>query len=366
MRSWLGAIAVLTAALGLLAMPAGASARPGFEVQERSLRSTVSIEGSNNFHGSVSTRGHKQVTLVLNRANEKLELQTVGRVSRRRIEAKFGDLGEISLRFQGERVAADSRPRQHNRRGASTPACSGRAPIVERGVFRGTIHFRGENDFFRIEAKQAPGVVERRFRRVCRQTPLKRREAAFEGLFNGLRLTQLEARARVGAANLTFEATVIDFSSILGPGLPPIYGFSARAVERRGGMRVVRATQLLGGGHSFLATKPAATPQTVTVVPPPPFVETAEHRKEHGAPATWIGPLAVRLPGAGLVPLTGPGFKSAFCSLTFAKLSDGERCLPRRGDEPIPGSMALLAEALAQGSGSQSQAFWDARLSWSR
>jgi hypothetical protein len=163
-----------------------------------------------------------------------------------------------------------------------------------------------------------------------------------------------------------FEATAIDFSSILGLRLPRIYGFSARAVERRDGVRVMRATQLIGDAHNFLASKPGATPQTVTVVPPPPFVKTAKHLKEHGASATWVGPLAVRLPGAGLVPLTGPGFKSSFCSLTFADFEEGERCLPRRGSEPSPGSMALLAEALLQGSGSQSQAFWDARLSWSR
>jgi hypothetical protein len=229
-------------------------------------------------------------------------------------------------------------------------------------VFHGTIHFRGENDFTRIEAKRAPGVVERRFQRICRQSP---RKAAFEELLRGLRLTQLEARARVGGVNVTFEATAVDLSSILGPGAR-IYGFSARAVERREGTLVVRATQLTGDDHSFLAGKPGASPQIVTVVPPPPFVETAEHLKEHGTPATWVGPLAVRLPGAGLVPLTGPGFRSAFCGLTFANLIEGERCLPRRGDEPSSDSMALLAEALAQGSGSHSHAFWDARLSWSR
>jgi hypothetical protein len=358
MRSWLGTIAVLTATLGLLALPAGASARPGFEVQERSLRSTVSIKGSNGFHGTVTTKGHRQVTLLLERASQTLELRTAGRVSRRGIEAKFGDLAGLSLRFEGARMPADLRDR-------SKRPCRGRAPIVEQGVFRGTIHFRGESDFTQLEARRAPGMVERRFRRTCRMSRLKELRAKGENLFRGLRFTQLEARARVGDANVTFEATALDFSAILGPEFPPLYGFSARAVERREGMRLVRAAKGLGDDHSFLASKPSATPQTVTVVPPPPFVKTADHLKEHGLPATWVGPLAVRLPGAGLVPLTGPGFKSAFCSLTFANALKGEHCLPRH-DEPGPSPMALIAAALAQGSGSQSQAFWDVRLSWSR
>lgn len=366
MKAWGRAVAAATAVLALLAPAAaradGASAGPGFEVQEHSLRSIVSIEGSHSFHGFVSTRGHKQVALVLHRANETLELRTVGRVSRRAIEAKFGDLAHLSLRFQGSPLPPDPPSR---RREGFERACRGRAAIVERGVFHGTIHFRGENDFTRIEAKRAPGVVKRRFRRVCRQPPRKERGTAFEELLSGLRLAQLEARARVGGVNVTFAATAVDFSSILGPGAR-IYGFSAQTVERRGGMRVVRAAQLMGDDHSFLADKPGAIPQTVTVVPPPPFVKTAEHLKEHGTAAIWAGPLAVRLPGAGLVPLTGPGFRSAFCSLTFVNLIEGERCLPRHGDEPSSDSMALLAEALAQGSGSQSQAFWDARLSWSR
>ena len=71
------------------------------------------------------------------------------------------------------------------------------------------------------------------------------------------------------------------------------------------------------------------------------------------------------MPGVGRVPLTGQGFKSALCSLTVEELLDGHRCLRRRS-EPEPDSLAALTRASTQGSGSQSQAFWDARLSWSR
>ncbi|MGC1166268.1 MAG: hypothetical protein WA862_09165 [Solirubrobacterales bacterium] len=364
MRPRAHAIGILALALGLLAMPAGAAgAKPNFEVQERSLRLNLAIAGSNGFRGFVSTEGHKQVALTLIKGGILMDLRTRGRVSRHGIVARFGDLAKISVRFQDEPDAAGPK---RGRRGDSASGCSGRDPIVERGVFHGTIRFRGENEFTRIDAQRAPGTVEHRFRRVCKQSLLAAFEAALEEIFGSLRVDLLEARARVDGTNVAFEAASFDVGSLLGPGVPPSYGFVGRTVERGDGMRVIRVANVEGGGGTLLAGKPGANPQTATVVPPKPFLETAKHLKERGIPASWIGPLAVRLPGAGPVPLTGPGFKSAFCSLTLAELVDGTRCLPRRGDEPGPNSLAAQAMAAAQGSGSQSQAFWDARLSWSR
>jgi len=354
---------ILVATLGLLTMPTGAGAKPSFDVKERSLRLSLAIKGSNGFRGFISTEGHKQVGLTLLKGGVLIDLQTSGRVSRHGIVARFGELAKVSVRFQGKPVTVDP---QRDRRGNSERRCSGRDPIVEPGFFHGTIRFRGENDFTRIDTRRAPGTVERRFRRICKRSPLAGLEAAFEEIFGALRIDLLEARARVDGTNVAFEAASFDFGSLLGPGAPPSYGFVGRTVERDAGMRVIRVANVDGADGTFLAGKPGANPQTATVVPPKPFLKTAEHLKERGIPGSWIGPLAVRLPGAGLVPLTGPGFKSAFCSLTLAELVDGNRCLPRRGDEPGANSLAALARAATQGSGSQSQAFWDARLSWSR
>jgi hypothetical protein len=367
MRPLAGAIGILAAALGLLAMPAGAGAgaKPGFDVQERSLQLALTIKGSNGFRGFISTKGHKQVTLTLLKGGVAIELRTSGRVSRRGIVARFGDLAKVAVRFRGEPGAAEPKFRRRERRGESTGGCDGHEPILERGVFHGTIHFRGENDFTRIDAKFAPGAVERRFRRVCKRPPGGSLATLFEELFGKLRIGLLEARARVDGVNVTFEAASFDLTPILGPGAPPSYGFVGRTVERGDGMRVTRIANVEGGDGTFLTGKPGTTPRTITVVPPNPFLKSAKRLKEPGVPASWAGPLAVRLPGSGLVPLTGPGFKSAVCNLTLAELLAGNRCLRRR-TEPESNSLATLAWASAQGSGSQSQAFWDARLSWSR
>jgi hypothetical protein len=137
-------VGILATALGLLTMPAGVGAKPRFDVQERSLQSTLSVKGSNGFSGQVTTKGHKQVTLDLDNGVRSIELRTTGRVSRRGISASFGEFGGVSVRFQGIPRSADAMARQRERSGDSEPSCSGRKPILEPGVFQGTIRFRGE------------------------------------------------------------------------------------------------------------------------------------------------------------------------------------------------------------------------------
>lgn len=54
-------------------------------------------------------------------------------------------------------------------------------------------------------------------------------------------------------------------------------------------------------------------PITATVEPPPPFLGSGAFSQSPGQPATWGGSLAVELPGAGAVPLTGPDFAAMLC-----------------------------------------------------
>lgn len=360
-------IGVLVTALGLLAMPAGAAAKQDFDVQARSLRLAFSVPGSNGFHGLVTTRGHKQVTLTLSKGGVLTELRTSGRVSRHGISARFGDLAHVEVRFQADPRSPGPKSRRRGLRDSSERACHGRAPIQERGVFHGTISFRGEDDSVLVDARHAPGAVERRFRRICKRPPKGSFASVVKELLGKLRITLLEARARVDGANMTFEATAVDFGSILGPGTPLFYGFNGRTMERADGVRIVHAAKAEGnqGDGTLLPGRPSSASRVVEVAPSRPFLKAAKRLKEPDAPASWTGPLAMRLPEAGLVPLAGPGFKSALCSLTLDEFTEGHRCLKRRG-EPEASPLAKMARAAIQGSGSQSQAFWDARLSWSR
>lgn len=102
----------------------------------------------------------------------------------------------------------------------------------------------------------------------------------------------------------------------------------------------MRGVSAQGDEGSFLFSKKGATPQTATITPQKPFTGAAEYVKEKGAPASWTGTLAARLPGAGLVPLTGPQFRANLCRLTFAAVLDGEKCL--QGAESPRGLLADL------------------------
>lgn len=93
----------LLATLALLAGSCGtAGAKPSFKVQEGSLRLSLDVKGSNGFRGFISTKGRKQVTLTLLRGDQRIETRASGRVTRRAVVARFGDLGRVSVRFQSE------------------------------------------------------------------------------------------------------------------------------------------------------------------------------------------------------------------------------------------------------------------------
>lgn len=352
---------MLTAVLVLAAMagtPAQAQSR--FEVHERSLRLSLRIEASNGYDGWVETEGHRRVTLSLRKGETTIEARTRGRVSRHGIDAEFGDLGRISVRFRGRRL--DFGPRGD---GDRKRRCRGRGPVFESGLFSGTIQFRGENGFTQVDTKQARGFATRHYRQVCKTDPKDEASLGelFESLIRLMPVTALRARDRVDGATLLFEAAAVDLRPIFGGGFL-VYVHSARAIERSDGMRLTRTVSAEGGRRSFRFRRGRRAPRAATVQAPKPLTGSATYVKDPGAPAVWTGSLAAHLPGIGPVAMAGPGFKAAICNLTLGALVDG-RCLP--GSRRVSSrALSLLDRRLAQGSGSQSQAFWDARLPWSR
>src|SRR4051812_16870925 len=105
MKIWGGALLCALVACSLAATPVAAAkgrgAKPRFEVHERALRLSLKVKASNGYEGWVTTQGHKRVTLTLQKGNARVEARTSGRVTRRGIEAEFGKLGRISVRFRG-------------------------------------------------------------------------------------------------------------------------------------------------------------------------------------------------------------------------------------------------------------------------
>jgi hypothetical protein len=261
-------------------------------------------------------------------------------VTRDGIEAEFGDLGEISVRFEGERVPWRE-PSAGQPLGIPPRPCRGRDPVLEAGTFQGAIRFRGDNDFVRIATGSAPGTVERHYRRVCAAAAdLRELEELLGRVFGRARVTLLRAVARADATTVLFQASATDLASAFGAeGGASSYSFAAGRIERGDGMRIVRAFGATGNEKSFKASDKDAKRQTATVTPPKPFAGSATYVKQTGTPATWTGPLSVRLPGSGLVPLTGPDVDSLLCHVRLRGMSEGV-CEPEQ-DGIVPGPFSL-------------------------
>lgn len=356
--------------LALLIMPGDAEAKRGFAVINRSLQLDMSASASNGYDLHVSTRGHHRVTLTVSRPFERSATYTThGRVSRNRIEADFGRLGRIDVHFR-------PRSRSHSQfPGFDVPDflrrfryCRGRKPVLEFGRFEGTIRFRGEDGFTQLHAKSASGAVDREYRRVCKRKRRSGDAGDFDDLFDNATANYLLAVDRSPRHVVVFESVSFDF----GPGLGDLSEFIGTLIavvvrERHEGMRIERFSLAEGDAGSLLVSPKEKNPITATVTPPKPFHGTADFEKAKGTPPTWTGTLRASVPGAGVVWLTGEDYRATFCRISLNRLvrPRTSRCL-RRSGAPLPGPFVVGPAIGAQIKGSQSQAFGDARLSWSR
>jgi hypothetical protein len=352
-KVWLGAHFVGAMLLAVVAVPP-AAAKPGpnqqggVEVQKRSLRLKIPLEGSNGYRGFIVTTGHRRVKLELGKGRAEFVATASGRVDRGGIEADFGELGNVSIRFEGERVPwpgplADLLgllPRRE---------CRGRKPVFEAGKFRGTVRFEGENGFTEIDVGTVPGTVERHYRRVCQGQGIGGQtvtNAATEKILGRLKVTLLRAVAHRNGATISFQAAISNLGSLLGlDDEEPMHTFVASSVERKEGVRIVRSISGTGKKGSFAASDEKANPRTATVSPPQPFAGSATYLEPEGEPASWTGTLTVPLPGVAPLELAGPEFKSMLCHTNLGALLKGG-CDPEAGrlvPAPRPGGAAAWA-----------------------
>ncbi len=81
--------------------------------------------------------------------------------------------------------------------------------------------------------------------------------------------------------------------------------FGAGTKERRGAVRISRLAFVFARARAFAVESDLAA---ATARPPKPFSGTASFARDASGSTSWTGTLAVALPGAGAVPLTGPVF----------------------------------------------------------
>lgn len=263
---------------------------PGFEL-------FFFAPATNDYSVFVRSLRPDRVEVLVDSPSASATYEVPGRVTHSRIEANLGDLGRISVGFR-RRVKEGGEPFDNGR-------CKGRQRTNEKGVFVGTIEIHGELDFADASAVRASGNRFREFRTVCRR---RGRALASAGPFPGAPLGRIAAVARAPdfATNFSALTRIPDIK----PG--PTWEFFAWRRETAGRIKVSREVHK-PSYSGVTESAPGALPVTATVAPPAPFSGSADFSQSPGLPASWSGLLAVELPGAGVVPLTGPDFAAALC-----------------------------------------------------
>lgn len=250
---------VLTASLA----SAPATARPIPPVVLFDLKAS---DGYTASLGAIDGKVRLVFTKRRNGVQEEVEYLVRGTVTRRGLRARFGSLGRISVKF--------------------TPA-RGKG---NRGVFKGTIRFRGEGGYVELDARRAKGALiggSRRPRLSTGGSAVASAETVF-----GVLEAQAKGRILLAIASHPDEGD-----------LP---GFVAAAQDRGGGMEITRKVAVLGSADTFSFEDNLST---ATIRPPSPFAGSATFTRNADGSGSWSGDLVVDLPGRADVPMVGPEFK---------------------------------------------------------
>jgi hypothetical protein len=330
----------------LVALPAGtASAKPGYVVKPKSLRLNLTLPASNGYSAFVKTEGHRKVSLRIGKGGFIATYTALGRVTRKGIEADFGDFGRISLRFKPKSRFSPSGPFA----GLPLPApirqkCKGKKPAGESGLFLGNVSFEGERGYTEITAHRLEGKVVRRYKQICKRrsgASASKAELEEETVVYSAHAQRFGvARFLIGIeGTLSFEDEEAAFTISFGG-----------EKKKVGPVSVVKLLLILEDLDTVEISPVGVRPLTAEVKMRKPYEGTASYLQEGKAPPTWTGTLGLHLPGSGLVPLAGPEFEAEICR---AVNEDGfDRCIELLANSP-----------LYQGSGSHSQPLALARLS---
>ncbi len=201
-----------------------------------------------------------------------------------RLQATFGKLGHVSMRFRESR----HRPwfGKHRR-------CRGADRFVtRRGVFVGNFQFRGESDYLAIRAHRAEGAISsvaakcRRHHRPSHAHSSSQSDETFSGLI----ATQRNGVNSTVFAGLSFRGRRV---------------FLAQREESRGRMSVLRSAVVIGPGELPLN----GTLTAGRFSPGTPFHGTGRYQAAPDGSTSWLGNLSVDFPGAPRSPLAGPAFE---------------------------------------------------------
>ena len=267
------AIASVLTALAVLALPVTAAGSPRADSAARQrgpgMFAVFELKANNGLTAQVLTSGNT-VDLEIAGHHQVVVYRVKGKVSKRGVSARFGNLGRVSVRFK--------------------PTGTKAAGPVREGVFVGTIKFKGERDYVRVDATRAKGSVL---------------DTTRTG--HGQIANSSKAGEEPKKATLTAKAggRVFRAAGIVEPSGRGTSVFSGGVSEKQGAMLIGRGAFVTGPPTSFVFDHAAGT---ATVQPPAPFSGTAALVTRPDGTKGWEGTLSVPLLGADPISLVGPEF----------------------------------------------------------
>ncbi|HEY5710097.1 MAG TPA: hypothetical protein VIS51_11980 [Solirubrobacterales bacterium] len=227
------------------------------------------------------------------------------------VRARFGSLGQVSLRF---------RPGGPVRKRDPQPGCEGGSETTEEGRFVGHLSFRGEGNYFHVSSAKGEAYIAHSPRLRCEKG--QARESRPRSLRKNVAPVPLfpdEQSIALLYASTRSHGRYVGITAVHPEGSPPGADVQLGVVESRHGMAVGHGVYLNGPSGTLLTSLPGAHPATATLAPPAPFYGEAAYSEESDA---WTGTLGVKLAGLSL-PLTGPGFQVHLCVVNPLRDRDG-------------------------------------------
>lgn len=305
-RGYVGGNFLLCAVVLLLLLaPAGANAMPGYEVTHPVHVAELTLTGSHGYEISISERNRESLAATAaNLGTSVFDPWVIAeyrshqhRVKGDEIAGTFPGLGRVSVQFHPV-----GSPKRES--GFPSQGCRGGGIVGQPGYFEGAIYFRGERGYTTAHATRARGKVFTKAREVCKRIP-----ESEHSLPSGLITARLRATSRSGGRRIHFSVGTFVPLRPMSTGAD----IQASVDERRNEMRISRYVLASGREDVLLLGDSSDFPVSGTVSPPDPFRGSAVfERGSHGENA-WTGSLSIPLPGAGLVPLTGPEFSASLC-----------------------------------------------------
>lgn len=307
-----GSVLALLLALAAAAVPATAEAASATADAKRpppQFGVEMYLKGTHGYRIGFFAANHHTVAVTAFNGEGRATYSVTGRASTERIKANFGKFGRISARF----IPSRKQPRPLGKRGCRTVS----------GYFVGSIRFRGELGYTQVAARRARGVVSPSGRgcraRIAARPNLPGLLAKADEPEIGI--TTMGAVARTKGRKVSFIDAELNEIFADGQTVPVLILTFASVEEHRGRISIERGAILFPDRPVTVVSPPGQQPLSATVKAPKPFSGTGAYvaGAAPGATPTWTGDLAVPLPGAGLVPLTGPGFAAMLCSGNSSK-----------------------------------------------